>query len=87
VDKPLQLNGKSFKARTAGLTSSAQNLGGQRQFHLLWSRVLGRISAKEHADIFLYARGGIIGSQDHACVEGERRIGKRLYDNTVSLNI
>jgi hypothetical protein len=63
----------------------AQDLGGRRQFHLLGWQALGQISAKEHADIFLYEPGGVIGSQDHACVEAQRRIGKWLYDYTVSI--
>jgi hypothetical protein len=47
--------------------------------------VLGGISAKEHAHIFLDEPGGVIGSQDHACVEAQRRIGKRLYDHALSM--
>jgi hypothetical protein len=29
--------------------------------------------------------GAVIGSQDHACVEAQRRIEKGLYDHTVSI--
>jgi len=35
-----------------------------------------------------HAQGGperVIGSQDHACVEAQRRIGKRLDDHTISM--
>ena len=62
-----------------------QDSGGRRQFHLLWWQALGRISAEEHTNIFLYEPGGVICSQDHACVEAQRRIGERLYDHTVSM--
>jgi hypothetical protein len=63
----------------------AQDSGGRRQFHLLWSQALGRISAEEHTNIFLDEPGGVIGPQDHVCVEAQRRIGERLYDHTVSM--
>src|ERR1700730_732305 len=62
----------------------AQDLGGRRQFYLLWWHALWRIFAEEHSNIFLYEPGGVIGSQDHACVEAQRRIGERLYDHAES---
>jgi len=58
-----------------------------RQFHLLWSQVLGRISAEEHTNIFLDEPGAVIGSQDHAGVEAQRRVGKRLYDYAIGMNM
>jgi len=64
----------------------AQDSGGQRQFHLLWWQALGRIFSEEHSDVFLYEPGGVVSSQDHACLEAQRRIGKRLYHHTVSMN-
>jgi hypothetical protein len=50
----------------------------------------GRIGAsyfrrKDHANIFVYEPEGVIASDDHACFEAQRRIGKRLYDHTVSM--
>lgn len=49
--------------------------------------MLGRISTEEHANIFLNEPGRVIGSQDHTCVEAQRRVGKRLYDYAISMNI
>jgi hypothetical protein len=63
----------------------AQNLGGRRQFHLLWWQALGRIFAEEHSNVFLYEPGGVIGSQDHACFEAQRCIGNGHYDHTVRM--
>ena len=63
----------------------AQDLGGRRQLHLLWWHALGRIPAEEHTNVFLYEPGGVVGSQDHACFEAQRCIGKRLYDHTVRM--
>jgi hypothetical protein len=63
----------------------AQDLGGDRQFHLVRWQSLGGISAEEHAHIFLYEPRGVIGSQDHTCVEAQRRIGKRFYDHPISM--
>jgi hypothetical protein len=31
--------------------------------------------------------GAVIGSQDHACVEAQRRIGKRLCNYAVSMKV
>jgi hypothetical protein len=45
---------------------------------LFWWQALGGIFAKEHSNVFLYEPGGVVGSQDHACFEAQRRIGKRL---------
>ena len=56
-----------------------KTLGGRRQFHLIGWQALGRISAKEHAHIFLDEPRGVVSSQDHASVEAQRRIGKRLH--------
>jgi hypothetical protein len=36
--------------------------------------------------IFVYEPGGVIGSQDHACFEAQRRIGKRFYHHIVGEN-
>ena len=68
------------RAATDVLPFTDQHLGGDRQFHLVWWQALGGISAEEHAHIFLYEPRGVIGSQDHTCVEAQRRIGKRFYD-------
>ncbi len=67
------------RARWRDWRFPVEDLGGHRQFHLLWGQALGRISAEEHTNIFLDEPGGVIGSQDDACVEAQRRIGKRLY--------
>jgi hypothetical protein len=74
-------------ARRTDCLFQADNLGGQGQFHSLWWQALGRILAEEHSNVFLYEPGGVIGSHDHAGFEAQRRVGKRLYDHTVSMNI
>ena len=74
-----------FKGASAGLAFSAQDSGGQRQFHLLWWQALGCIFAEEHSNVFLYEPGGVVGSQDHACFEAQRCIRKGLYDHTVRM--
>jgi hypothetical protein len=53
-----------FKATTEGWRFPAQDLGGRRQFHLLWWQALGGISAEEHTNIFVHEPGGVIGSHD-----------------------
>ena len=63
----------------------ADNSGGQRQFHSPWWQALGCIFAEEHSNVFLYEPGGVVGSQDHACFEAQRCIGKQLYDHTVRM--
>jgi len=37
-------------------------------------------------DVFLYEPGRVVSSQDHACLEAQRRIGKRLYHHTFCMN-
>jgi hypothetical protein len=63
----------------------ADNSGGQRRFGSLWGQALGRILAEEHSNVFLHEPGGVVGSQDHACFEAQRCIGKQLYDHTVRM--
>jgi hypothetical protein len=54
---------------------------------LVWWQALGRKLAEEHSNVFLYEPGGVVGPQDHARLEAQRCIGKRLYDHTVSMNL
>jgi hypothetical protein len=63
----------------------ADNWRGQRRSHPHWWQALGRIFTEEHSNVFLYEPGGVVGSQDHACSEAQRCIGKGLYDHTVSM--
>ena len=51
-----------FKGATAGLAFSSPKLGGQRHFHSLWWQALRRIFAEEHANVFVYEPGCVIGS-------------------------
>jgi len=72
-------------ARRIDCLFHADNSGGQRQFRWLWWQALGRIFAEEHSNVFLYEPGGVVGSQDHACFEAQRCIGKQLHDHTVRM--
>jgi hypothetical protein len=72
-------------ARRIDCLFQADNSGGHRQSNWLWWYALGRILAEEHSNVFLYEPGGVVGSQDHACFEAQRCIGKQLYDHTVRM--
>ena len=72
-------------ARGTNCLFPADNSSSQRQFRSLWWQALGCIFAEEHSNVFLYEPGRVIGSQDHACFEAQRCIGKQLYDHTVRM--
>jgi hypothetical protein len=63
----------------------AQDLGGRRQFHLLWWQALGRISAEEQANIFLYVPEVLSALKITHVLKHKRRIGKRLCDYAISM--
>jgi hypothetical protein len=73
------------RARRRDWRFPVQDSGGWRRLYLLGWQALGRKLAEEHANVFVYEPGAVVGSHNHACLEAQRRIGTRLYDHTVRM--